>query len=151
MNKDSLFIILMLIWTIINLIWYGRLREREGLVKGTIGMVDHLCDSLAKSFGIDLSRPKEENYEKVMSNLKRSEDAPEDYEYSGVIHIFKRNGKKRERPIMVYQFRDKACYFEYDEDGKRVPMNHKEAKSAIERALKGEKVDNYKKYEIEQK
>ena len=151
MEKETVLIILMVIWTVINIVWYGILKEREGRVMGTLSMVDHLCDSLARSFGVDLTKANAGNCEEGILAVGDKKDTPDDYEYSGVLHTFKRNGKKRERPIMVYQFRNKTCYFEYDENGKKVALNHREAKSAIEKVLKGEKVDNYRKYEIEQK
>lgn len=68
-------------------------------------------------------------------------------EYSGVLHKFVRDGVRKERPVMMYRYRDELRLFEYDEKGKPLRICGTQRQEVL-KAMEGEKTKNFRKYEI---
>ena len=149
MDRTTITAILLLIWAVANVIWSLNISKREGMCEGirenTLEILDNVLGNLRKLRSAMEDAKEELKQQPVVT--KEQENA----EYAGVIHIFKRDKKKHERPVMVYMYKGNPCYFEYDESGKKVPLWRKPIREAIEKTMQGEKVGNFKKYEIENK
>lgn len=129
-----------------------KLGKAEGLIVGVSKVMETIVTN-----GISTLHEGEKKGDKAVvpegtdkqKDSKKSSrlDNMESAEYSGVLHIFVRNKKKHERPVMTYMYNGQKIFFEYDENGKPTSINGK-SKQSVLKALEGEKVKNFKKYEI---
>ena len=69
-------------------------------------------------------------------------------EYSGVLHMFRKDGKKRERPVMFKQYRGKTVFFEYDENQKKVNLNGNNSKMILAVLQDNKEFRNFKAYKL---
>lgn len=145
MERETITIILLLLWMAVNAYWTLSIKRREGWCNGALDAMQEMCHSLAKALGIE---PGETPVSEIISEEQKPEESGE---YCGVLHVFKRHNKKLERPVLMYIYQNKKCFYEYDETGKKLFLNSKDYKDAILRTMEGENTMNFKKYEIESK
>lgn len=79
----------------------------------------------------------------------RHEENLESAVYAGVLHVFIRNKHKHERPVMTYKYLGEDKYFEYDKEGKAVPLKGK-ARESVLKVLGGEKCRGFKIYKLKE-
>lgn len=71
--------------------------------------------------------------------------------YSGILHVS--NGRYRfERPIMYNMYRGKKVFFEYDENGNKIPLHNTEIRANVNKLLEDHtlKFHNLKWYPLEE-
>ena len=141
--------LLLALWAVFNLIWSIRVTKQANYLGKITG---ELIQLLSAPFVEAMkTSAREEKPKKVVEKQKtvyskEIENRKKDAVYSGVLHTFVRNGKK-ERPVMQYTAYGKTVFFEYDESGEYCTFKGNQ-KEAILRAMQGEKVRGFKKYEI---
>lgn len=133
----------LIVWTILNYTWSLQTSKKAGKNEGTV-------ETLAKLLAQTVQTAKSNLHEEVKETpIIQAEDLckVENSEYSGYLHVFMRNKRKHERPVMQYTFNGKLVYFEYDEAGKKITINGP-GRALLERAMAGERIKYFKKYEL---
>lgn len=142
-EKQIILFALLTMWTILNYTWSLHINKKAGKNEGTV-------ETLAKLLAQTVQTAKSNLHEEVKETpIIQAEDLckVENSEYSGYLHVFMRNKRKHERPVMQYTFNGKLVYFEYDETGKKINLNGP-SRAILEKTMVGEKTKYFKKYEL---